>query len=619
LLSLTPPWPVAFALFALLLLIAHAAAIGLIAPADRRPSVAEAVTAAAFGLLSLGFLLMFARWASLPTPTPILLMAAIALVITVRRQRRLVPRFERTANQSPIAAVAAVAFLLPAVIGGVTMAQGDYPAVFFQAATPFRLTHAYQFVADRGMPPHSLSNLGIYPGYHYGGPAAAAAAALFTGLKVHTAFFLTLITATAGIVGIAILLARSLRGQLPFQVAFPLILAGAPLTAWSLGKAPLEWFSDPQLFFNHFPDISIYFGTFALLVVTYGCLNLSHRRFIVLAILGTLIIATVKSSYYPVAGLLVFSGALVKLYRTSDLRWLLLPAIAFVAGSALLGVSGAAMTQTLVIEPFFFLVHFKKQALKYGLDLAVYLLPVAVYFLCTRATAKVSKQQADGLLLLALTLAGLYLFLNLFGHYASLADGSLTPNDNIIHPLRMAPKLLAAFAIIAVGALWTPERRRLNAVVLAYLGLLIVVPLAHKATHAMKLVVDRSSAHEAVDNGQIAEALAHIPVEGSVIVTNDLRYPANDFKRDRLQMQIPGIFGHQAYAVNTKYELYPESELRVKQQERFQLKTWDASLSELSREAGWTHLLVHKAAPHPEKVPLKKIFENETYTVYSFQ
>jgi hypothetical protein len=84
-------------------------------------------------------------------------------------------------------------------------------------------------------------------------------------------------------------------------------------------------------------------------------------------------------------------------------------------------------------------------------------------------------------------------------------------------------------------------------------------------------------------------------------------------------MQIPGIFGHQAYAVNTKYELYPESELRVKQQERFQLKTWDASLSELSREAGWTHLLVHKAAPHPEKVPLKKIFENETYTVYSFQ
>jgi hypothetical protein len=192
------------------------------------------------------------------------------------------------------------------------------------------------------------------------------------------------------------------------------------------------------------------------------------------------------------------------------------------------------------------------------------------------------------------------------------------PDTNVLVPLRVTPKLLALATILGLTVVWDASRKRLNTAVLLYLGLLFALPLAHKTTHALIYLVRPALGHEYVDNRPIAEALAQITVEGSVIVTNDLRYPADNFKRDQRQMQIPALFGHQAYAVNTSFEPYPEAGERIEEQGKLAKSDWSPEIADLAREHGWTHLLIHKPAPHPDEIPLDKLFENERYAVYRF-
>lgn len=617
--SFTLPWPIAVLLFAIVLVASYLAALPLLAPRDRRANLAEAIAASGFGLVCLGFLLLVMRWTGLPAHLSSFALFAAAVVTAGRRRSAAIPKLGDGSKLSLLPVSAAVAFVLPCAIGGWLMGTGDYPEVFFHAGTPFRLIHTYQFIEDRGMPPLSLSNLGIRLGYHYTAPAAASAVSLISGLAPAPSFMLTLATGIMGILGVSALLADAVGGRLRFGIRFAVILAAAPLTAWSAGRAVEDWISDPQLFFNHFPDISVNFGVFLFLLILYGCFDLRNQRRMLLALLATILVAGVKSSYYPTAGLLLFSAALVQIYRTRDFRWLLLPAVAFVCGTAIMQTTGHAITGSLAIEPLFLFNNFPKKSVKYVLDIALFLAPLAVYARLTGGWKKLSAENKSHLVMLGLALAGLYGFLNLFGHYMTYPDGIYGPDTNVLVPLRLTPKLLAVAAVLALTILWDVTRKRLNTAVLIYLSLIFVLPLAHKATHALIYLIRPELGHEYVDNRPIAEALAKIPLSGSVIVTNDLRYPANDFKRDQRQMQIPALFGHQAYAVNISFEPYPDSGKRIEEQKNFAEPDWKPGLVDIARDRGWTHLLVHKLAPHPKEIPLDKLFENERYAVYGFE
>ena len=320
-LKLTPAWPVGLLLFGSLLVLAYLAAVELIAEPGRRPSLAEAVAASTLGLICLGFLLLFIRWASLPSPILTVFLATAAVATGYRRRKVLLPRLEvRSGLTFATVVVVAAAFLLPCVIGGLMMAVGDYPEVFFHTDTASRLKHTYEFIEDRGMPPLSLSNLGIESQTHFAASAAAAAAALFTGLPPHSTFFLTLIAAAFGIVAATSLLAASACHRMPFALGFSLILGAAPLTVWYAGKATREWVSDPELFLNHFPDISTSFGFFLFLLLLYACLDFGKWRPTVLAALATVLMAATKTGYFPVAGLLLLSGSLVHSMGNSFMR-----------------------------------------------------------------------------------------------------------------------------------------------------------------------------------------------------------------------------------------------------------------------------------------------------------
>jgi len=180
----------------------------------------------------------------------------------------------------------------------------------------------------------------------------------------------------------------------------------------------------------------------------------------------------------------------------------------------------------------------------------------------------------------------------------------------VLHPV---PFFLHAFALSLASAAWPrlgPARRA--AFVLA-VAVSIVPVAAAAARYSVALLRNPANGNEFVDNRTIAEALAAIPTSGT-IVTNDLRYPAQNFSRDGRQMQIPALFGHQAFAVNYAYE---SGEPRRRELQRLlQQPEWSDTIPQVARAFGWTHFLVRKDYVHPSPVPLPQIFENDSYAVF---
>jgi hypothetical protein len=191
-------------------------------------------------------------------------------------------------------------------------------------------------------------------------------------------------------------------------------------------------------------------------------------------------------------------------------------------------------------------------------------------------------------------------------------------DDDWLQVALPVPVLLHAFVITLAGWRWSRLAPGVRAVVTGLLALSVVPPAAVAARYAGLLLVRPELGHELVDNRALGEALSAVPVAGSVIVTNDLRYPAEAFSRDARQMQVPALLGHQAFAVNYVYEVYEFSDERRALQALLQAPAWSAQIEAAARQYGWTHLLVRKDYPHPEPVPLERVFENDSYTVYRF-
>jgi hypothetical protein len=122
--------------------------------------------------------------------------------------------------------------------------------------------------------------------------------------------------------------------------------------------------------------------------------------------------------------------------------------------------------------------------------------------------------------------------------------------------------------------------------------------------------------HEFADNGAILPALARIPLKATVIVTNDVRYPANDYSRVDRQFQIAALFGHQAYAAVLDYDPSPDEAERREEQNMLQETVWDHNLTDIVCRRGWTHVLLSKRVQHARSVPGKLVYDGPGYMVF---
>jgi hypothetical protein len=201
----------------------------------------------------------------------------------------------------------------------------------------------------------------------------------------------------------------------------------------------------------------------------------------------------------------------------------------------------------------------------------------------------------------------------------NIAEGGGGAGDDWLQILHSVPFLLHAFALSLASWRWGRLGRPRRAAVLLTMALAIVPVATAAARYSVLLLRNPENGHEFVDNRSLAEALAVIPTRGTIIVTNDLRYPAQNFARDDRQMQIPALFGHQAFAVNYAYEVVPSSRERRELQRLLQQPEWSDRILEAGRTHHWTHLLIRKDYVHPRAIPLERIFENDSYEVFRFQ
>jgi hypothetical protein len=211
------------------------------------------------------------------------------------------------------------------------------------------------------------------------------------------------------------------------------------------------------------------------------------------------------------------------------------------------------------------------------------------------------------------------LVVNMTGlEYIAETGAGAGAGDDWLQILHSVPFLLHAFALSLVSRRWARLGRRRRAAVLLTMAFAIVPVVTAAARYSVLLVRNPEGGHEFVDNRSLAAALAVIPTRGTVIVTNDLRYPAQNFSRDERQMQIPALFGHQAFAVNYAYEVVPSARERRELQRLLQQPAWSDRILEVARTHRWTHLVIRKDYVHPAPIPLEQIFENEFYAVFRF-
>ena len=526
------------------------------------------------------------------------------------------------------AGILAAIVLSPIVISFVYMAPGSFPPVLYNIDTAYFLEKVHGLVNANTYPAESLSNVGVWRTYHYGTQAMAALISRTSGLLPHHALFLLVLPLlTTGVVAATVAVARHVSPAVPRWVTVPLLLLSTPSLATSFwDKFGLQlWTAVTSSGFS----IDQFVGDYGL----WGILSNEGQNiggdFVVLASMAG--IAAASSWGWRLPAFLIGSAILVKTPV----------GVALVAGFALVEARHAVVAKRLRPSPqalmaaavflvtavAFFLVSFEsnfrvemapffflQQTVGRGglpgfvLDVVWLFLPALIV-----VTAGIKDPEKRSVPILLLAIAP-FLVVNATRMDNTRAGGGGTGDDwfQILHAV---PFLLHAFALSLASRRWSRLGRPRRAAFLLTMALVIGPVALVAARYSFLFLRNPANGYEFVDNRSLAEALAVIPTTSTIIVTNDLRYPAQNFTRDDRQMQIPALFGHQAFAVNYAHEAVEE---RRGLQELLQRLEWSDAIMDAARTHHWTHLVIRKDYVHPATIPLAQVFENPFYSVYRF-
>lgn len=516
----------------------------------------------------------------------------------------------------------------PTMISACLMARGAFPPIFFNVDTPYFLEKVHALMTSARYPPPSLGVLGGQIAYHFGIHSLTAFIAKVSGLAPHHALFLFVVPALVlGVVAAAIFCARALAPALPSALTAPLLLVAVPADplwdsigrrladAWSLHTVePLRSsLADYELWnvaFNNAHNLAAHFLVLATIGAVASAPRLSWRPAVIFA--GSAMLFKSPVGVALVSGLVLAQG----ISAAAERRWRpLVPALAAVIIFG--GIYGTFWLLPLpagerpTVEPLYFVRYLQQRGglLGFGLDLVWLFVPALIM------ATTVWRLGIRTVALLGFVLAPL-LVVNTIG--AVSVSPFATVAEDWVQIVLAVPLLVRAFVIAIAGVAWTRAglvRRRLFSLVVA---LTVLIPSIVSVRYAGVLLTHPEQGHEYVDNGPIAEALSTIPVAGTIIVTNDLRYPAEGFRRADRQMQIPALFGHQAFAVNYFYEFFSFSNERHALQQLLSAPQWTSAIDQAASAYHWTHLLIRKDYPHPTSIPLEKTFENDAYAVFRF-
>ena len=498
---------------------------------------------------------------------------------------------------------------LPVLLMGARMAAGDFPAEFFAADTPHFLSHVHALATTGSYPPPSLETYGFAFKYHYGFQAFAALLSLLTQLKRHFVMFAVAVPLMEILAGLLLYdICRRLTGRPGAALLSLLIvlLGSKQYLVNYLDPSAWEFVTRAENFdfrYAHPPSLA---GLLVALCSVRCILEFERRNMRLAALFFVVMLPLFKTPY------LVPVGAGLALAYLLELRKRFRPdLVAEIALAGLLSLlcltvfaGNAAGSRA---EAGFAVPGFLRMTMAWQSETLLILgALVAATALATRMPL------SEGLRRLLLFVVSPYLLFSLFRF----------ENGNEYQIFDLALKLAALFASVYFVSAWLDragKRVSGHAVAVAVLIGLAgpgAISLAH---HVYIVTVHPERGHEYVDNRALADALRHIPVAGSLIATNDVRYPANHYVRNYRQFQLAGLFGHRNLAADLWYgDMSAQDKLRYAAWTRlFQEGSWPAAqIDRLRQRIPITHVLIHKSYAHASDIPLGLVYENGDYAVY---
>jgi hypothetical protein len=148
----------------------------------------------------------------------------------------------------------------------------------------------------------------------------------------------------------------------------------------------------------------------------------------------------------------------------------------------------------------------------------------------------------------------------------------------------------------------TTGRKVIRLLLIAPILVIAVIAQWHKIQQVYVTIIDPVRGHDYMENRQLAEALQVIPIQNSIVATNDLR---STLINKYYKPAITGIFGHQAYAVDNYWlshdpKLQSVADQRIQRQinalslfDTYQDQTW-AERAVMAKASDWTHYLLKK-------------------------
>lgn len=590
---------------------------------DERPDVFLAVMLTGVGIAVTGVLVIVLRFMGFGFVSALLILAGTGCYTAWRRKMQCLPTVQRLSITPYNVSVILVCslYFIHVYIPGFLMGRGTYPALFFNVDSAYYLGQIHAFLQGNAWPPYSLSFLHGSVGYHYGSQAASAFFSRITGVPPHTSAFLLYmpmisLAVLATVLRISTLLTSSRAVRLLtillllFSACYPLTDSALILKDFFSGRFDQVklnvLLSDPQIFNNGYPMLSSRSAIFLTLVVFYCLEQLERPRNLLLATLCTGMIIAYKSPYFIPVGFGFGLWLSFKSLRTKNVKFFLAPVLALAIGITLREISNPAQGFKLIMA-FGALFHSIRSCIDItGSAVLLLSIPVLLLFILKRYRVNGSS------LYYLFFLIPPFIFVNI----VALTRNGNVESGNLMQILALTPVFAAACVSASLRENWWDLSSFQKKAIVLVVALLMLAPFSHKVFQIYRLVSFPGSWHEYVDNDPLAEILMKIKTNDSLIVTNDFRYPAQNFRRDKRQMQIPAIFGHQAYAVNFVYEHYPESEKRLEEQQLFRSAVWNPKLENLAERNGWTHLLIRLAAPHPELIPYTLIGQNSEYQLF---
>jgi hypothetical protein len=524
-------------------------------------------------------------------------------------------------------------YAFPVLYAAAWMGAGKAPAVFFNIDTPYYLGHVHALARAESFPPASLNTLGVVPRYHYGVQLGAALFTRLGGIPAHKALFLVvtplLLIGKLAVVWRLATLAGNRGVPRWLSVLCLLFFLGYPV-AELCGKVLPHLFSETDKAFGDtagilntierfdtgFPMLSSLAASFLVYVMALFMVDEELQYRLPGIALSTAVLPLIKAPFLVPIGVWVGLWALYLLASAWRLGHLVAVAAAFLL---------ALILSQLAVRPGF--------ALRISLDPAAQgpawhddvWNAVLTYAVMEIAAALIvllawplpdGSRQADSRGALALVYLTASVIILAFPVFVIVSVGG-TPAVETLQWLAPLKWIVPTAVVLALSHGWpvlSPARRAAaSAALLLYLG----VPVWAKAHESAVLLRAPQSWHEFADNRPLIPALATIPVEHSLIATNDLRYPTNNYSRDLSQLQIAALFGHQAYGAAVAYDGSDDNARRVAAQSLLRLPRWNEELTKVACAEGWTHLLLGKQLPHLALAPGKMLYDSPEYAVYA--